>query len=671
MKNQNDDDEQTGPSIPPPLNGGPSIPPPLSSPGGQPKSSPSEQTEDNDKSAATDGTSAVGGTSAASAGTSAPAGESKSGNAAIPEPPKTPPNGPGASEQVFEGITFAAYRYADQEEPGELRIEPVIDDEIRIEWTPAEEPSFYRLVFSDREWPFSPDSAEELAVTSSDHFLSRLSFTTAVRYFQVWRYPGDDIYAARIRQPKLHSQGHFIVGVRDAQISPDGSQIIARWKTLPGTNRATVSRVLRKDGASRLRDPQSRILSEFTNLTGFVDSEAESGERYIYQVRTEVDVDSVTQLSAPDTFEVDVPFALEPVHDLRFTLHDGAGHPTFDLEWTPPRGGEVRIYRSDTAPVAGLRKEAIPLRALSEDAQLKEDDWINRPVQSGTDGSVIMNGVPWPEGWTRAYFTAVVVHEDEAFVGNTVHGVRVPPVEEPQVTERVGVKLVHFHWPAGVDVVQAFVGQRSDGPPPEGTTPYAEIDEKTYRDNGGLHIRGEGNLRNGGVVYLTAISFSEGRRVSSIPQSVEIEPLLTIGYDIELRTSIRGKGNAQISVFAHHEEVRQSIPFVIVHNPERLPLTSKDGTVLPVHTVDADGAGASAQFAPPELLLRGARDQAPRWQIDQGVWDSTVNGGYLRVFVAVPPEALKHVALLDPPMKHLEIDGESRAKRFIKGFRRG
>lgn len=650
MKNQDDEQNQNGPSIPPPLSGGPSIPPPLSSP-----KEPSK-TE---------------GVSPPAADRAGPRAEDSAAQSSIPNAPKTPPTAPAGNQQTYEGITFAAYRYADQIEPDELLVEPVIDDEVRISWSPAQEPSFYRLVFSDREWPFSPDSAEELAVTSADSFVSRRPFNAAVRYFQVWRYSGDDIYEARIRQPQLHAQGHFIVGVRGGQITPDGNQIIARWNALPGTNRVNVNRVLRKDIASGLKDSRSQILSEFTNLTGFVDSDVDTGQRYVYQVRSEVDVDSMTQLSAPDTFEVDVPFALEPVLDLNFTLHDGTGHPTFDLEWTPPRGGEVRIYRSDMAPVAGLRKAAVPLRALEHDAKLREEDWINRPVQFGSNGSVIMNGVPWPEGWTRAYFTAVVVHEDEAFVGNTVHGVRVPPVEDVQVTERVGVKLVHFHWPQGVDVVQAFVGQKSDGPPPEGTTPYAEIDEKTYRDSGGLHIRGDGNLRYGGVVYLTAISFSEGRRVSSISQSVEIDPLLIIGYDISLRTSIRGKGNAQISVFAHHEEIRQSVPFVLVHNSERLPLTAQDGTVLPVRPVDADSDASSAQFAPPELLLRGARDQAPQWLVDQNVWDSKVQGGYLRVFVAVPPDALKQVALLDPPVKSLTVNAESRTKRLIKGFRRG
>lgn len=647
MKNQNDDRDQNSPMIPPPLDGGAAIPPPLSAP---------KQT-----STATDRKHAAGGQ------TDSNAAEPGS----IPEAPTSPPRMGTQTQQNYEGISFVAYRYADQDKPDELRVNPIVEDEVSLAWTPADEPSYYRLVFSDREWPFSPDSAEELAVTSADSFVSRHPLTAAVRYFQVWRYPGDDIYEARLQQPRLHAQGHLIVGVRGAQIAPDGAQVIARWNALPGTNRINVSRVLRKDIATGLKDSRSQILSEFTNLTGFVDSDVESGQRYVYQVRTEVDVDSMTQLSVPETFEVDVPFALEPVLDLSFALHDGTGHPTFDLEWTPPRGGEVRIYRSDMAPVAGLRKSAIPLRALEHDALLKDEDWINRPVQFGPDGSVMMNGVPWPDGWTRAYFTAVVVHEDEAFVGNTVHGVRVPPVEDAKVTERVGVKLVHFHWPAGVDVVQAFVGQKSDGPPPEGTTPLVEIDEKTYRDSGGLHIRGDGNLRYGGAVYLIAISFSEGRRVSSIPQTVDIEPLLIIGYDISQRTSIRGKGNAQISVFAHHEDIRQSIPFVLVHNSERLPLTAQDGTVLPVRPADSDSGTASGQFAPPELVLRGSRNHAPQWLVDQNVWDTTVHGGYLRVFVAVPPAALKSVALLDPSMKALTVDAESRTKRIIKGFRRG
>lgn len=648
-----DNEPQQGPAIPPPL-GGPTIPPPLNRPSGQ------KQTQGPAENGTADQSSSPAQSRTPEKPTAPPIAESRGANNAA-EP----------TVEVHENITFAAYRYADQDEPLPLRIDPIVGEEVRLAWEPADRTSFYRVVYSDREWPFSPDADEELVVTSGASHVSRLPFETAVRYYQVWRYEGEDIYEARIQQPTLHAQGYFIVGVREPRIGPDGSQIIAHWKSLPGTSRVQINRVVRKDIRNGLRDARSQILGGYSNLSGFVDAEVESGQRYVYQFRSEVEVDGVTQLSDPVTHEVEVPFVLTPVTDLRFTLHDGAGDPTFDLEWTPPVAGEVRIYRSVAAPVAGLRKEAIPLRALSEDAKLKDEDWINRPVQIGADGTVIMNGVPWPKGWTRAYFTAVVVDGDQAFVGNTVHGVRVPPLTRAKVTERVGVKLVHFHWPAGVDVVQAFVSQNSDDTPQEGQKPYLEIDEKTYRDNGGLHVRGDGNLRYGGIIQLVAISFSEGRRVASIPVAVPVDPLLVIGYDITVRRNLRGQSSAQVSVFAYHEQVRQAIPFVLVHNPERLPLTAQDGTVLPVQPLDLETAQPAAQFAPPELPLPDSGQQVPTWTVEQSAWNTHVRSGYLRAFVAVPPEHLRSVALIDPPITKLTVSTEGRAKQFLKGLRRG
>ncbi|WP_349826637.1 hypothetical protein [Brevibacterium litoralis] len=582
------------------------------------------------------------------------------------------PESSGTTGESYDGVTFAAFQYGEQPEAVDLTVVPGPGG-TRLVWPAADGAGFYRVVFSDAEVPYSPDDAEELTVTDGTDALDRVEPSAAVRYYQVWFYRGEDIYRARLEQPTVHATGTLINAVVDPSVTVDGPQVIAGWRVLPGTRRVHVNRALPREAARGIGRPEFRILGGSTNLSGFVDTGVEPGSSYVYQFRTEVEVHGTTMLSDPVTRRVEVPFALQPVTDLSVQLHEEGHQPTFDLRWTAPKGGEARIFRTERPPMAGLTDRAISLGALDDAARLDADSWINRPVEDAGDGTVVMPGVPWPESWTRAYFTVVVVHGDEAFVGNTVNQVRTRPVTYPRVAERVGRKVVTFHWPEGADVVRAYVGGTgSTFDEVRDQTPAAEIDLDEYRHLGGMQLPGDGYLQDGATLHLVASMFDQGRSIDSSPVAVEVEPLLILGYRVQVKKSFLGRPTATVWPFARLGDFPQQMGFVLVYNRDHLPLTRHDGTPL---SVVPDGDEGQAQptptFLAPALPSEANLASGYAWRVHQDTWDRTVDGGYLRVFVDLDPAWLRRVALVDPPMEELYLGAPTGGTGGTGWFGRG
>ena len=89
-------------------------------------------------------------------------------------------------------------------------------------------------------------------------------------------------------------------------------------------------------------------------------------------------------------------------------------------------------------------------------------------------------------------------------------------------------------------------------------------------------------------------------------------------------------------------------PFLVVHNPERLPLEISDGDPVDVTLDDGNANQPVRRFVPDGL--------APEWS--QQVWQALPPGpGFIRLFLDLPPERLRTVALLDPDINTLIVRG--------------
>jgi len=571
---------------------------------------------------------------------------------------------PDEDSQAIDPTGFAAYAYEPSTGvPTPLSLSRTTEGAALISWSAADQPCVFRVISADDQAPFNPDQARPVIATTGTTAVDEAPFLTAVRHFQVWRNPGASVSAAKIAQPLLHAFGALVSPVLDLDLREDEGRIIGQWRVLDGTQRVQVFRVPIHSAATGSGDPRYRILADQLNLGGFVDAGAARGERYLYQVYAEAAVDGIARLSTPSVVDMSVSIVHEPVRDLSFDLHDDVENPFFNLSWTRPPGGRVVVYRSAKPPLAGIEQGVQPESVL-EQANLRLDDRLAHPL-SDEDDRGFMRDVPWPREWTRAYFTPVVLQEGFAYVGNTVRGVRVPPVARPHLTERVNRAVLTFDWPDGADAVRVYSSPRGmDASVAIGGQP-TETSFSTYKMRGGISFPA-GTLDDAGCdLHLVSIAFDGGQPVTARPITINYPALLRVSYAVTPKYSMLGKLSFGITVSAALEA---NLPLVLVYNPHRLPLAASDGTALSVTTAEDDGTAPSRMFYSGAIGPDAPPSQG--WRTDPEGWQRDVSKleGFVRLFVNLPAENIRHIALLDPPVGKLRVlSGLKRAKGALGG----
>lgn len=563
--------------------------------------------------------------------------------AAEPEPITAP-----AAE--FEPELFAAYEFGPS--PEEHRQIRVLKSGAgwKYSWPEPEagrDTVIYRIVTGDEYPPYAPEKADFVTSTTATTATDTRPFSTAVRYVQVWCNRGSDTSDALAAQPTLHAQTSVVGAVDHFEIGQDEGRVIGRWTSRPGTVAVQIYRIPIERAATGADDPQYRICGTTPNLAGFVDAGAEPGRRYLYQIRSEALVDGSTRLSSPLQQEIALPTVLVPVSDLEVISQDRDGTVTFDLRWTDPPSGRVVIYRTPTAPRAGLDASALGRAALAG-AGLRDEDQLPYPPSPGEDGKAVVAGVPWPTDWNRAYFTPVTVLDDTAHVGTTAYATRTGQVVDPKIVDRVDRQTLTFGWPEGAAFVLVYIGARDQSAEAGLSGHPIEISQGEYERFGGVRFPAPLPARG---CSLHAVAVAPGfERNKGKPVTIQYPGMMRMRYDVAVKRTLTGRTTYVTLTVTAENENPTCPPMVLVHNPDRVPLSYRDGTALPVVS-ESDPSGE------PLRQFRQSRvGPAP-----VGSWRADVKDkkGFIRLFVELPLETLRTVALLDPPIDKLQLDGSS------------
>lgn len=584
-------------------------------------------------------------------------------------PTATPPD--GAAQELGLGRGFAQFGYsvADRE-PVAITSTVSPDGTLRYSWSPAPQSApavLYRVVVSDEYMPYNPDLADFVAATTGWTAIDPVPPTSAVRSVQVWVHTGPDPEAARDGQPVLHAQGSVVMGPTDLVLREDEGRVVGQWQTLPGVRRVQVFRIPIERAATGRGNPQYRIGAGQDHLTGFVDDEAERGRRYLYEVLAEADVDGATQLSAPQSEPKLISQVHEAVRDLEVTVTGVDDERRFHLRWTPPRGGRVVVYRTENPPAPGadlrpIDEAALELTALPADAALGD------PVVTHEDGRVSMLAVPWPRGWTRAYFTPVTVLDGKAFVGTSVSQAGPGSISDGRIVERVSRQILTFAWPDGAATVQVYASLigAAAADAIAASTPI-EVSHEQYKRSGGLRFPAA-LPANGRDLHLVPIAFQAGERVPGPVFTITYPGLVRLQYSVRiLRNFMQQVSGVSFSVWSPGSPVERPLAFVLVHNADRMPLSIRDGVALSLVRDDLDGVAPSRRA---QTASTGGPGGAPSFQSTGESWRSEVSKptGYVRLFVDLPPEELRGIALLDPSPASLRLTSLSE-KLGIRGGR--
>lgn len=599
----------------------------------------------------------------------------------LPSKPATPPSGhsdpptvtaekrPGKRREAdatgIDAGAFSAYDYTSV--PGvlsPLRFSKDSNANTVIFWTPPSSGApvrIYRLVSSDEHPPYAPEHADLISVTRKEEAVDERPSRTAVRFVQVWLNQGLTEADALSAQPTLHANDAFVAEVQDVDIREDEGRVIGRWAALPGTKKVQIFRIPVERAAIGAGDPQYRILTDSNNLSGFVDAAATRGSAYLYQVYSEAEVDGVVRLSKPISVPVKLSAVLAPVTDLEIMLSGNDDKPFFDLRWSPPPAGKVVIYRTEQPPTPGIELEPHAEDVLDQ-AGLQLESRLLDPFEE-LGGSALMTSVPWPSGWTRAYFTPVTLLNGLAHVGTTILKSRNEKVRAPKILERVDTQILTFQWPEGADSVLVYKGRTGQDPAVALSGEPLEISKSGYAQRGGLHFPHP--LPDEGCdLHLVPITFEAGTRVSGGTTSVNYPWILKLSYNATLKRNLLGKITGVSVTIRSEKPVASAPPFVLVYHPERLPLTGKDGVPLSM-VKDVDGAQAPVRRFVPDRISQ--TDSDPAWKTESGAWVNDVPQatGFVRLFVDLPVDALKQVALLDPPLARLSLSGGSGPARGL------
>jgi hypothetical protein len=568
-------------------------------------------------------------------------------------------------ETQYRAGDFAAFDFGEQ--PGEvhtigLRRRQHGEDRpgaLELTWPPYSPPAgtaetvvIYRVVSEEDNPPYSPDRAHLVASTTATSATDERPPDAAVRHYQVWVNSGNTLGQALATQPVKHAESVVVSPVRDFSIREDSGHVIGQWNVAAGVSEVFIYRIPAEEAGRE--GLQHRILTGGDHRGGFMDTEARGGQRYIYRVRCAVTVDDVMRLSEATEATVAVSAVLAPVPDLSMGAV-GPDGSVFELTWTPPpAAGHVVIYRSQTGPRAGAETAELPEAALDQ-IGLGPELLLTQPISQCQDDEgrprAVMSGVSWPAGWSRAYFTPVTLLAGHAVLGRTLSSVRTGVIRDVDLAEYCNKQVLTFDWPAGAAAVVVHLAPKGHDPRNGLTGKSFEISLEEYEKYGGMQLSNHELPATGCSLHLAPVAFSAGRRVVGAICSVEYAGLLRLQYAVRIGHDPDGWPTHATIALRSQYDLPGSPAFVLINNPQRIPLSMHDGDAV-------DAARVNEHGQPTGEMSKELRWSALTTHGVGEMWAANLRGmqGWIRLFVNTPSSArLRTIALLDPPVENLRL----------------
>ena len=292
--------------------------------------------------------------------------------------------------------------------------------------------------------------------------------------------------------------------------------------------------------------------------------------------------------------------------------------------------------------------------SLNEIAELLEpDSELPNPVLAGAQpGQRRIRGIRRPRDWSLMYLTPVTVLRDVGVIGTSVASeAALAAPTKARIVERVYEQELRFVWPDGADEVRVYIGPRAQGadnPQANLGEPAERVTEVDFRNQGMVPLS---LPPTGAAVMLRSGKNLAGRYLEGHASTVDYPGLLRLKYSASLKAGVFRKPSAEMSVWIDPDQ--GPLPgfsgrpyFVAIHNEDRLPLHASDGVALVMEP--KDGGASPAQRFQPSSVLNGPG-------LELWVGRVPVKAGFVRLFIAEPPGRLSRMALLDPPVQHLQV----------------
>ena len=507
----------------------------------------------------------------------------------------------------------------------------------------AGEVSVFRVIAGDGEPPDSDCNDVDSTVAVGNEANALDGTTNAVplapvRYYEVWRYRGKTVLDAVRRPPYLYAQGHYIWPPVGCGGDVDHGQVTISWEP-PGDDDSSVYRWLRlsrREAMNQAHRPGPEEANE-ASTGGFVDPDAQSGEKYVYLIFSGAEIDGDIEWGEqPHRVTIKVPEVLTPVMDLqveRDPERDGVVH----LSWTTVSSGKVVIYRASQAPRDEIHEAGeVPLEALeTPEYGLQSGDAIARhPTQRDGSGRTLMRNVPLPEGEAEVHFTPVTQASGRGVPGRAIGLLRLSPPKSPFLEDRVDWVLIVFEWPKGAEQVNVYATAAAVDLDPTAATPVEVMRKDEHEEYGGFRVPRAKFAPGPCTVHLVGQTRHAGSVVYSAAVTLEHAFPVLVYYSLAIKRGIGGKPKVTLDVWGPTSA--DGIRMALAWRSDSLPLSEID-----------------AELARPLCLTPplGVRPQRTTVDLTPGLTGEVPTSGFLRMLTA--PDA--NVALVDPPLDQLRL----------------
>ena len=224
-------------------------------------------------------------------------------------------------------------------------------------------------------------------------------------------------------------------------------------------------------------------------------------------------------------------------------------------------------------------------------------------------------------------------------------------ISDVNLAEYCNKQVLTFDWPAGAAAVVMHLAPKGHDPRNGLTGKSFEISLEEYEKYGGMQLSRQELPAAGCSLHLAPVAFSAGRRVVGAIRSVEYAGLLRLQYAVRIARDPDGWPTYATLALRSQYELPGSPAFVLINNPQRIPLSMHDGQAVDAAPVNEHGqiiGEASKELRWSALTTHGVGE----------MWTANVHGlhGWIRLFVNTPsPARLRTIALLDPPVENLRL----------------
>lgn len=430
---------------------------------------------------------------------------------------------------------------------------------IHLTWQPSQSRDVrYTVVRKQRSRPVSVGDGEKLATVAGTVYDDATAEAGVPIFYAVFadREGVSSKDGATVATPVL-----LLAEVTQLMAQVSDRRVSLQWQTPPNVDDIVV---LRSDRGY----PRSITDGQRIPLLGkqqAVDTGVENDRKYFYTVICQFVDYSGKRITTSGVHAEAIPQQPpEPIRELRIVASGPLHDRQIDLQWRPPRKGEVVIVKSDK-PLGLNFGDVVPRQALAKYGN------VLAAVANQARDKISQFGF--------YYYLPVVVFQDTAYIGQEQRYVCVDDVSGLSVQNLGHALRLQWEWPANCQ--EAIVAYSHQGWPQPGTSGTTAVSlTKAQYDLRGYHDISNPTQADYYTTVFAVINHDD-QRITSAGQTTACRKRITLKSRIGLTYEIKKPWFGSNFTLTLDINGQGTVPaLLLVRKQNGLPMTKADGEIV-------------------------------------------------------------------------------------------